>query len=85
MPLLLIVYTLSCCVTVSKAIHAINAALLEGGAEDVLAALKEPLIAIRSITDECATTYQAKLVEAIEEKAQKGIVYCLWSAVIEIL
>jgi len=60
---------------VAKAIHAINSALLEGGAEDVLAALKEPLIAIRSITDECATTYQAKLVEATEEKAQKGTMH----------
>ena len=59
----------------AKAIHAINSALLEGGAEDVLAALKEPLIAIRSITDECATTYQAKLVETTEEKAQKGTMH----------
>ena len=63
---------MSCCIVVAKAIHAINSTLLEGGAEDVLAALKEPMIAIRSITDECAATYQAKLVEAMEEKAQKG-------------
>ncbi|XP_065909989.1 ras GTPase-activating-like protein IQGAP1 [Dysidea avara] len=58
-------------IALAKAIHAINSTLLEGGAEDVLAALKEPMIAIRSITDECAATYQAKLVEAMEEKAQK--------------
>jgi len=57
---------------VAKAIHAINSALLEGAPEDVLAALKEPMLAIRSITDECAATYQAKLMEARGEKAQKG-------------
>lgn len=56
----------------AKAIHAINAALVEGGAEEVLAALKEPMLNIRSITDECAATYQSKLVEATEEKAKKG-------------
>ena len=56
----------------ATAIHAINAALVEGGAEQVLATLKEPMLAIRSITDECAATYQTKLLEATEEKAQKG-------------
>ena len=59
-------------VTVAKAIHAINAALVEGGADEVLAVLKEPMLTIRSITDECASTYQTKLLEATEEKAQKG-------------
>ena len=56
----------------AKAIHTINALLVEGGAEEVLAALKEPMLTIRSITDECASTYQTKLLEATEEKAQKG-------------
>ena len=56
----------------AKAIHAINAALVEGGAEEVLAALKEPMLGIRSITDECASTYQTKLLEATGEKAQRG-------------
>ena len=56
----------------AKAIHAINAALVEGGAEEVLATLKEPMLAIRSITDECVATYQTKLLEATEEKGQKG-------------
>ena len=61
----------------ATAIHAINAALVEGGAEEVLAVLKEPMLTIRSITDECAATYQTKLLEATEEKAQKGNNLCI--------
>lgn len=58
-------------IALAKAIHAINASLTEGGTVEVLAALKEPMLTIRSITDECASTYQTKLLEATEEKAQK--------------
>lgn len=67
----------NCCFAVAKALHAINAALVEGGAEEVLAALKEPMLNIRSITDECASTYQTKLLEATEEKVQKGSMLCV--------
>ena len=56
----------------AKAIHAVNASLVEGGPEKVLNALKEPMLTIHSITDECASTYQNKLLETTEEKAEKG-------------
>ena len=56
----------------AKAIHAVNVSLVESGAEDVLTALKEPVLTIHSITDECASMYQNKLLEATVEKAQKG-------------
>ena len=64
-------------VTVAKAIHAVNTSLVEGGVKKVMTALKEPMLGIHSIIDECASTYQNKLLEATEEKAQKGDLYAV--------
>ena len=61
----------------AKAIHAVNASLVEGGPENVLTALKEPMLTIHSINDECASTYQNKLLETTEEKAEKGNLYAM--------
>ena len=61
----------------AKAIHAVNASLVEGRAEKVMTALKEPMLTIHYIIDEYASTYQNKLLEATEEKAQKGDLYAM--------
>ena len=50
---------------------AINKSVVEGSPEEVLSALKAPVAGIRSITDECADTYQEKLRTARAEKGEK--------------
>ena len=57
---------------VAKAVSAINKAVVEAGPGEVLAVLKSPAPAVRSLTDECAQSYQSKLREAVEEKKARG-------------
>jgi hypothetical protein len=52
-------------------VSAINKSVVEGSPEEVLSALKAPVAGIRSITDECADTYQEKLRTARAEKGEK--------------
>ena len=54
-----------------KAVTEINKAIVEGASEAVLEALKSPVVAIRSITDACADTYQEKLKVARAGKEEK--------------
>ena len=56
---------------VVKAVSDINKTVVEGTPEELLVALKTPVAGIRSITDECAVTYQEKLKGAREDKARK--------------
>ena len=56
---------------VVKAVSDINKTVVEGTPEELLVALKSPVASIRSITDECAVTYQEKLREARDNKAEK--------------
>ena len=58
--------------TVVKAVSAINAAVDGGDPESTLDALKAPQASIRSITEECAQTYQEKLLQARQEKVEAG-------------
>ena len=58
---------------VAQAIHRINAAL--SNQEDsaaTLEVLKSPVLALRSITDECSDTYRTKLMEAQKSKAESA-------------
>lgn len=55
-------------IELAKAVSAINKAVVEAGPGEVLAVLKSPAPAVRSLTDECAESYQSKLREAVEEK-----------------
>jgi len=57
---------------VVKAVSAINAAVDGGDPESTLEALKAPPASIRSITEECAQTYQEKLLQARQEKMEAG-------------
>ena len=57
---------------VAKAVSAINKAVVEAGPGELLVVLKSPAPALRSLTDECAESYQSKLGEAVEEKRARG-------------
>ena len=50
----------------------INAAVMGDDEATTLASLKAASVGIRSITDDCAATYQEKLSEAREKKAESG-------------
>ena len=68
----------------AQAIHRINAALSnEEGSAATLEAIKSPVLALRSITDECSDTYHTKLMEAQKSKAKSagkdGISLFRWS------
>ena len=56
----------------AKAVSAINKAVVEAGPGELLVVLKSPAPALRSLTDECAESYQSKLREAGEEKRARG-------------
>ena len=55
-----------------KAVSAINAAVDGGDPESTLETLKAPPASIRSITEECAESYQEKLLQARQEKMEAG-------------
>ena len=57
---------------VARAVCSINECVGGGDAEATLVSLKASLVGIRSITDECAATYQEKLSEARQRKAESG-------------
>ena len=58
--------------TVAQAVCGINESLLAGEAAATLVSLKAAPVGIRSITDDCAATYQEKLSEARQQKAEAG-------------
>ena len=57
---------------VAVAVAAINKAAVEAGSGELLEALKASATALRSLTDDCADSYQEKLREARDEKAARG-------------
>ena len=56
----------------AKAVSTINKAVVGASSGELLVALKSPAPALRSLTDECAESYQSKLREAVEEKRGRG-------------
>ena len=58
--------------TVVKAVSTINAAIDSGDPEPLMEALTAPAAGIRSITAECAESYQEKLSQAKQEKVEAG-------------
>ena len=57
---------------VARAVCSINASIMAGDAVATLVALKATPVGICSITDECAATYQEKLSETKQQKAEMG-------------
>ena len=57
---------------VAQAVCSINESISGGDATATLASLKSAPVGIRSITDNCAATYQEKLTEAKQQKAESG-------------
>ena len=58
--------------TVAQAVCSINESISGGDAAATLSSLKSAPVGIRSITDDCAATYQEKLAEAKQQKAESG-------------
>ena len=58
--------------TVVKAVSTINAAIDSEDPEPLMEALTAPAAGIRSITAECAESYQEKLSQAKQEKVEAG-------------
>lgn len=57
---------------VAQAVCSINESISGGDASATLTSLKASSVGIRSITDDCAATYQEKLAEAKKLKAESG-------------
>lgn len=56
----------------AEAVHHINSVVEEqDGGSDILTALKDPSLAMRSVTDECADTYREKLAVAKTTKQEQ--------------
>lgn len=65
-------FTLYCCYTVAQSVCSINESISGGDAAATLSSLKSASVGIRSITDDCAATYQEKLAEAKQQKTESG-------------
>lgn len=59
-------------ITVAQAVCSINESISSGDVAATLSSLKSAPVGIRSITDDCAATYQEKLAEAKQQKAESG-------------
>ena len=57
---------------VAQAVCSINECISGDDAAATLSCLKATPVGIRSITEECAATYQEKLAEAWQKKAESG-------------
>lgn len=64
--------SLSYSFTVAKAVSTINAVVDGGDPEPLMEALTAPSAGIRSVTAECAESYQEKLSQAKQEKVEAG-------------
>ena len=72
---IIVIYNVHLCVhvhAVAQAVCSINECISGGEAAATLSALKAAPVGIRSIHDECAATYQEKLAEARQKKADSG-------------